>query len=262
MMDARRLRAESLRQRYPFAAEMMTLYLALLDVWEEVAGRLGGQRPADPAGWAVEHVLPLVVKATGAYGPPALADAAGALLEQGRLEEPFREWLAGKETPPVERYLARASLRPVTTEGGTPDGTARCGPDTAHTAHTGARAASCPRCGGQPQLSLRPLAGDPLVSTRRQLLCAACQNVWDFSGNACPSCGETTGSQRTMYTDPAEFPHLRVDACATCRRYLIDVDLNRDRQAVPEVDELAALPLDLYATEHGLTKITPNLMGF
>jgi hypothetical protein len=31
---------------------------------------------------------------------------------------------------------------------------------------------------------------------------------------------------------------------------------------VPEVDELAALPLDLYAAGCGLSKITPNLMGF
>jgi hypothetical protein len=31
---------------------------------------------------------------------------------------------------------------------------------------------------------------------------------------------------------------------------------------VPEVDELAALPLDLFAAERGLFKITPNLMGF
>jgi hypothetical protein len=27
------------------------------------------------------------------------------------------------------------------------------------------------------------------------------------------------------------------------------------------VDELAALPLDLYAADQGLVKITPNLMG-
>jgi formate dehydrogenase maturation protein FdhE len=36
----------------------------------------------------------------------------------------------------------------------------------------------------------------------------------------------------------------------------------RDPHAVPEVDELAGLPLDLYAADEGLTKITPNLMGF
>jgi len=58
------------------------------------------------------------------------------------------------------------------------------------------------------------------------------------------------------------FPHIRIDACATCERYVIDVDLSRDSRAVPEVDELAAVPLDLYAAEHGLSKITPNLMGF
>jgi formate dehydrogenase maturation protein FdhE len=58
------------------------------------------------------------------------------------------------------------------------------------------------------------------------------------------------------------FPHLRIEGCSTCNRYLIDVDLGHDARAVPEVDELAALPLDLYAAERGLTKITPNLMGF
>jgi formate dehydrogenase maturation protein FdhE len=31
---------------------------------------------------------------------------------------------------------------------------------------------------------------------------------------------------------------------------------------VPVVDEMAALPLDLYAVEQGFAKITPNLMGF
>jgi FdhE protein len=62
--------------------------------------------------------------------------------------------------------------------------------------------------------------------------------------------------------DAPTFPHLRIDACASCERYLLDVDLSRDARAVPEVDELAALPLDLYAAERGLSKITPNLMGF
>ena len=58
------------------------------------------------------------------------------------------------------------------------------------------------------------------------------------------------------------MPHLRIDACETCRGYLLGVDLRRDAAAVPVVDELAALPLDLYAKERGLSKVTPNLMGF
>jgi formate dehydrogenase maturation protein FdhE len=93
-------------------------------------------------------------------------------------------------------------------------------------------------------------------------MCSRCRHVWNHTGSVCASCGEAEGAKRTLYGEPDELPHLRVDACSTCRRYLIDVDLRRDPQAVPEVDELAALPLDLYAAEHGLTKITPNLMGF
>ena len=64
----------------------------------------------------------------------------------------------------------------------------------------------------------------------------------------------TTGSRcsRTCASRPAR----------RAPRYLIEVDLARDARAVPEVDELAALPLDLYAADQGLTKVTPNLMGF
>jgi len=154
----------------------------------------------------------------------------------------MRTWSTGLETSPAETYLARACLRgitpPVRLDG------------------------PCPQCGGLPQLSIRPPADEPLVSGRRRLMCARCRHVWDHSGSSCPSCGETESAKRTLYGESDELPHLRVDACSTCQRYLIDVDLRRDPRAVPEVDELAALPLDLYAAEHGLTKITPNLMGF
>ena len=42
---------------------------------------------------------------------------------------------------------------------------------------------------------------------------------------------------------------------------LLTIDLGRDPRAVPLVDELAAIPLDLYAVEAGFTKVVPNLMG-
>jgi hypothetical protein len=61
---------------------------------------------------------------------------------------------------------------------------------------------------------------------------------------------------------PAQFPHMRVDGCKTCSRFVVNVDLERNPRAIPLVDELAAIPLSLYAAERGLTKIVPNLMGF
>ena len=74
--------------------------------------------------------------------------------------------------------------------------------------------------------------------------------------------GPVSGNGKGDGDERPVFPHLRIASCSTCNRYLIEVDMARDARAVPEVDELAALPLDLYAADQGLTKVTPNLMGF
>ena len=277
---AHRRRAEVLRERHPFAAEVLAVYLALLDVWETGWDAVRDDRPEPRqlARWAAERTAPSVVKAAEAVGPGPLAAAARDLLGNGRLEESLAAWLAGGELAPAERYLARASLHaPLMALGG--DAGAAC---TGDPSPRGER--RCPNCGGPPQLSFRSHAEDPLVSGRRHLACARCGQSWSYSASSCPSCGETSGSQRTVYSEHREgpvvgrdgenreaaaaaagaptFPHLRIDACATCERYLLDVNLSRDPRAVPEVDELAALPLDLYAAGRGLSKITPNLMGF
>lgn len=274
-----RARAELLRERYPFASEVLSCYLALVDVWQDTwdVARVEQPDPRRLASWAAAHVLPRVVKATEAAGPEPLGAAARELFDAGQLEQSLAAWLAGAELAPVERYLARASLwAPLVALDD--DAGAACSDDP--TPRTGQR---CPRCGGPPQVSFRGQAEDRLVSGRRHLACARCGHTWSYSASACPACGETTGARRTVYAERRSgpvvgrdedesaggphgegptFPHLRIDACASCERYLIDVDLGRDTRAVPEVDELAALPLGLYAADQGLSKIAPNLMGF
>jgi ribosomal protein L37E len=265
-----RRRAEALSARFPFAAEMLTLYLALTDVWDGQAERILAERPrpGDLPQWTVDRVLPDVAKATEAAGPVGLVDAVQARLAEGDLVAPLAAWLRGEEPDPVERYLARAALTPALA---VLDPGPACADDPSP---RGER--RCPHCGGMPQVSYRSDAGDGLVTGRRHLVCVRCGRSWAYSASACAGCGEDTGSQRTVYAErsagpvvgrgdreagPATFPHLRVEACTSCQRYLIDVDLGRDPRAVAEVDELAALPLDLYATERGHTKLAPNLMG-
>jgi FdhE protein len=77
----------------------------------------------------------------------------------------------------------------------------------------------------------------------------------------CPACGERSTAKLSIHADAERLPHLRADACESCRRYLITVDLRAEPEGVPEVDELGALPLDLYMQERGFAKIVPNLMG-
>jgi Protein involved in formate dehydrogenase formation len=265
---ARSRRAEELRERHPFAAEVLALYLALLPVQEDAwrAARESPPHTEEVARWAAAMVLPAVVEATAAGGPPALREAVRGRLAEGALSA----WLAGAELDPVDRYLARASLAPVL-EALEERAGAACGP-----VRDRERAALCPRCGWLPQLSCLTPSGETLVSGRRDLLCARCGWSWDYTRNACPWCGEADEARLLVYSEhwegavtlngngsaPAVFPNLRVAGCETCRRYLIEVDLALEGNAVPEVDELAALPLDLYAADQGLTKVTPNLMGF
>lgn len=262
-----RQRAKALRERHDFAAEPLTLYIGLIEVWEESWEAARADPPEDLASWAAQRVLPQVVAVTAKSGPAQLRDVINETFSGPPSVALLAAWLGGEELVPVERYLARATLRgPLATV----DTGIACAADPAP---RGDR--RCPRCGGPPQLSIRSDTGDRLVSGHRKLQCSRCVASWSFSGSTCAYCGETEGARRTVYAERGEepqvgraenghatLPHIRVEACAGCRRYLIDIDLGRDPRAVPEVDELTALPLDLHATEQGFSKITPNLMGW
>lgn len=270
-----RRRAEQLRGRYPFAAEVLGLYAGLLDAWHDTWLLATGDRPGptDLADWSVSQVLPRVVKVTEAAGPAALATAIRE-VPAADVRDACVAWLAGSELDPAAAYVVRACLRPALTTLNDSAVSTSFGFDRDDSEHDALR---CPRCGGLPQLSTRAGGDEKLVSGGRSLVCARCWHTWAFSASTCPSCGETAGAKRTLYAehhdgpvvptrpDPGAepvHPHIRIEACASCERYLLDIGLGREPAAVPEVDELAAVPLALYAVDQGLTKITPNLVGF
>ena len=113
--EARRARAQELRERHPFAAELLSLYLALLPAQEQAwrAVREHAPDPAQLAAWAAARVLPEVMRATAAAGPAALREAVRRRLAGGTAGDGLAGWLAGADLAPVDRYLARASLRPA-----------------------------------------------------------------------------------------------------------------------------------------------------
>ena len=102
---------------------------------------------------------------------------------------------------------------------------------------------------------------EALVTAPRYLLCSRCHHAWVFSRMTCAGCGEQSGSKLPIYGETERLPHLRVDACDSCGRYLVTVDLRKDPGAVPIVDELAAAPLDLYAREQRQAKDRPEPHG-
>ena len=117
---------------------------------------------------------------------------------------------------------------------------------------------SCPCCGWPPQVAI--LRDEPEVKSRRLLLCALCSTSWSFPRLACPSCGEMD-SEKLLCHEVETRAHLRVEECQTCRGYLKTIDLRQAGLAVPVVDDIASVELDIWAAERGLWKICPNLLG-
>jgi len=252
---ARRERARELGARYDFAQEPLALYLALVDAQERVFERALADRPSadDLPEYVVRVALPGVMEAAVAAGPESLREAVLTRFHDGDLAAIVDSWLRGEEGSGTDTFLARASAGPALEA--LPELAAalrRADPEERR----------CPRCGGLPQLAVFADSGEALLTSQRQLVCSRCAHEWTMSRMTCASCGETAGAKMPILSDVDQFPHLRIDACEMCRRYLITVDLRKDPRAVPLVDELAALPLDLVAAERGYTKIARNLMGF
>jgi len=274
----RRERASELAERWSFAAEVLHFYRALLDPQERAFDAALTERPAREsiAAYATERVLPSIIETSVASGPPGMTETVLTAFHESEFETAIEAWLRGENLSAVERYLARASAGPVLEA-------------LSSTFEVGGKRDErfCPQCGGAPQLSYFAPSQEDLVTAHRHLLCSRCAWTWKFPRLTCASCGETESKQLTIFGEigttqaelseniikgrnggnppklpPAHFPHMRVDGCKSCSKFLLSLDLERDPRSVPVVDEIAAIPLSLYAAEHSLSKIVPNLMGF
>jgi formate dehydrogenase accessory protein FdhE len=116
---------------------------------------------------------------------------------------------------------------------------------------------TCPLCGGKPAVGVLRSEGD---GAKKSLICMLCAHEWTFRRIYCPACGEEREPQMAYYSAP-EIAHVRVDVCDTCHTYLKSIDLTKTGLAVAVVDELATIPLDLWAREHGYEKLQINLLG-
>lgn len=251
----RKQRADELAQRYAYAAEPLRLYAALADRQAAVFERARADRPAaaDLVAYVVHASLPRVMDATMSAGTELLRESVLLRFHDGDLEGIVRAWLDGELASETDTFLARASAAPVLEA--LPEVAATLRPSDADERR-------CPVCGGSPQVAIFADTGDALLTGQRRLACSRCAAEWSYARLTCVSCRDTGGSNLPILADVDRLPHMRVDACDVCHSYLITVDARKDPRAVPLVDEIVALPLDLIAAERGYTKISRNVMGF
>jgi hypothetical protein len=113
---------------------------------------------------------------------------------------------------------------------------------------------ACPRCGHPAQLGILLPVGE---GSALSLACSLCRHQWPVSRRSCPLCG----SESIEFHGAAEYPATTTQTCTACRSYFHILDLGKDPEIVPEADELAAQPLDIWAIDQGYVKIYPNWIG-
>ena len=278
----RRHRVAKLRAEHQPAAELLTFYDRVLAVQESVyrasdqfdwlslgssgttlsLNRLAADRCLAPfqrfihdVGAFSTDVLAAVAEQLGASSPTA-TDVWQSFVSR----RPLDKIAAGLDhpTPPVEFFprafmqpLAEALVAGITGAPASPD------PGGANEG-LAPTSAACPRCGWPPQLAL--LRDGTEVRGERTLLCAVCSSEWVFTRATCPQCG-STDTDTLVYHVTDVWPHVRVEECQVCHTYLKAIDLRADGLAIPIVDELASVELDLWAEEASLEKLQRNLLG-
>ena len=250
----RRRRAAELAERYDFAREPLTLYAAVAEAQERAFERARADHPdvESLAAYVVRAALPDVMGAVMTAGTETLRESVLLRFHEGDLERMVTSWLRGETQTGTDVFLARAATAPVL----------EALPDLARALPIAGEERFCPVCGGPPQVSVFVDSGEALVTGQRRIVCARCASEWVYPRMTCVACGETESSKLVVLADPDQLPHLRLDACERCKRYIVSVDARLEGHAVPIVDEIAAIPLDIAAAERGFTKVTPNLMGF
>jgi formate dehydrogenase accessory protein FdhE len=262
----RRARALDLAAAAPHAEEILSTYADLLDLQARVAEAVPVRRwltlvSAGESGpprlrldrLPVDELVPLFadfLASAADLGTDVMRADAGALSGA-----PGASWLTLFGTALTADghdhdapFHVRAFLQPVATTLAVAEG-ARM--DTA-------RGGRCFVCGGAPVVgALQDLAS---AQGSRRLLCAVCGSAWRLPRLVCAHCGETDPAKLAVHTAES-LPWVRLDECTTCLRYLKTVDLRQRGDAVPLVDDLATVELDLWAREQGLTRVQENLFG-
>lgn len=255
-------RAEELAARYAMAADLLRFYAAITRFQERFYREIEGSRvvrevAANPKPFegrlereparSFRPFLSVVERS----GPGKLREAARELA--ARDEDAHFELLAAfwevegtALAPGTDDFFARAFLQPY----------AACIRVRANLQWRGPTAYVCPFCKRKPGLGvLRPLG----EGGQRSLICSFCLAEWEFRRIVCPGCGEEDPAKLPVYT-AEELQHVRVEACESCKSYIKTVDLTKSGLGEPVVDEIASVPLDLWAQMRGYTKLQVNLL--
>ncbi|HWZ32028.1 MAG TPA: formate dehydrogenase accessory protein FdhE [Bryobacteraceae bacterium] len=249
-LDDRIARAADLATTHPAARELLNFYVELARLQKTVYEELRSQDETDIG--VLRSYFPALMDLVQRTGPEPLASFGAEHLQSPEVQQELLlacwEDPAGNDLASTEaaRFYARVLLQPYAEH--------LASRGTINLEHS---EATCPFCSARPVAGVLRGEGD---GAKRWLLCSLCATEWAFRRVLCPHCGEEDKERLPVYV-ASEFDHVRVEACDRCKTYIKSVDLTRDGHAVPVVDELATVALNIWAENHGYTKLESNLLG-
>lgn len=182
--------------------------------------------------------------------PPGLVEGVNKLRTAGSdywLELVERHWIGHDDNQAsAETFFAQTFLQPL----------------AEHLAQEAAISTSnyarpiCPYCERKPVCGVLRPEGD---GAKRSLICSFCGTEWEYRRLICPACEQEDVHRLPVYTAET-FSYVRVEACDVCHAFIKTIDLTKDGRAIPVVDEIASVPLTLWAQEKGYEKFQRNVL--
>ena len=244
--QARIARAHQLATGHPNAAPLLQFYAELAQFQQPIFAGLQQKHETDLR--ALLCYFPALMKLVSKSGTARLANFAAENLQNADVQLALLSaaWEGGEVMEPAARFYARVLVQPyaeyLASRGDI---------------HGNAAGSTCPFCNAHPLAGVLRGEGD---GGKRWLLCSLCSTEWQYRRVLCPGCGEEDKDKLPIYI-AAEFPAARVDACDICHTYLKSIDLTKDGHAIPMVDEIATVALNIWAEDHDYAKLETNLLG-
>jgi FdhE protein len=118
---------------------------------------------------------------------------------------------------------------------------------------------TCPVCGFKPSVSF--LMDSEEGEGVRFLRCSLCLTDWVYVRTMCVNCGNVEDSSMDYYAESGT-KYIQLQVCEKCGHYIKIVDLRKEGLAVPDLEDVATLILDLWADRRGYTKVERNILGY
>ena len=272
--DERVERARALSAIRPAAAEALTFYAAVAEYQKSLLcdGRLPDANPPRLTIDALElgavlDAIPGFLARLTRLAPARLAESAVGLrtfereqwrhLIHSRLADEGRDFA---EADHAAMFVVEAVLQPFVEQAALAEPAESATQPRDLPQADGRGPIRCPFCNALPVVGVLREEGH---GAKRTLVCSLCLIERPYLRVVCPSCGEQQFDALPVYTaDQFEYiRHIRIEACDRCRSYLKTIDLTKDGLAIPIVDDIASVSLDLWARDRGYVRLRANLLG-